>query len=95
MLTDNQFKLIKSYINKLKWLSEHIEQFIEYKGIWIHPKLLEINKVTGKCFADEWIKLNAEVSKQALASPVFDSYLNVMLNKYDDERKEKIKKARL
>lgn len=41
-----------------------------------------------------WIELNAEISKNATESILFEEYLKVFLNKFEDEEKKKIKKLK-
>ena len=41
-----------------------------------------------------WIELNAEISKNATESILFEEYLKVFLNKFEDEEKKKIEKLK-
>ena len=82
--------LLIKYLKALKWVCEN-----DNIDIVILPNGDRINEsLRNKDIREKWIKLNAEISKEATESPVFDSYLNVMLAKYDKERKDIIEKAR-
>ena len=81
--------LLIRYLKAVKWLCKDENIDIVIKSDVRMSFGLKEEKI-----CKNWEELNAEVSKEALESPVFDSYLNVMLNKYDEERKEKIKKIR-
>ena len=41
-----------------------------------------------------WIELNAEISKNALESVVFAAYLDVFLNKFEEDEKKKIEQLK-
>ena len=88
MLTDEHKQLIRSYLDKLKWLSQHIEQFVEYKGIYVHPKLLEVNKATGEPYAEEWIKLNADINKLCNENAEFKQVYEYKMKKLDEEMRK-------
>ena len=84
-LTDEQKQLIRDYLDKLKWLSQHIEQFIEYKGINVHPKLSELNKETGEPFAEDWIKINQDINELCRDNAEFRQAYEYKLKKLDEE----------
>ena len=87
--SEYQMSLLIRYLKAVKWLCEGENIDIVIKNDVRMSFGLKEEKI-----CKNWEELNEEVSKQALESSIFDSYLNVMLNKYDEERKEKIKKIR-
>jgi len=87
-LTDEHKRLIRNYLDKLKWLSQHIEQFVEYNGgIYVHPKMLEVNRATGEPYAEDWIKINSDINKLCQENAEFKQAYEYKLKKLEEEMK--------
>lgn len=81
--------LLIRYLKALKWICEADNINI----IIISENERADENLKNEKIRDNWNKLNAEISKEALSNIIFNNYLDVMLSKYDVERREKIGKV--